>query len=518
MRPLILLTLATVATLAGCGGAPAPTSTPSSAPAQAAAPADAGLTVLHQPSSSPIVELRFVFRAGSAYDPPGREGTAWLLAHLLTEGGTQDLTYPELLSRLYPWAAQIGTQVDKEQLTIVARVHREHVDAFYPLLRDVLLAPRLDAADFERLRTQAVTRLTQNMRTANDEELAKLVLEAQLFAGTPYAHPSIGTEAGLKALTLDDLKAWRATALTRDRLVIGLGGAADDALVARVRQDFAGLPAHGTLPDATPAPAPPPTKPRLIVIDQPQAGATAMAFGHVADFDRRSADFPAMALAASYFGEHRQFHGVLFQQIREKRGMNYGDYAYAEAFVQEGWGRMPRTNIARRHQHTSVWIRPVPNEDRHFALRIALRLFGGLVADGLTAEAVAATRQFLEGYVYLQLQTDQRRLGTAIDDAFYGLPEPYALGLGAGMKPLDAPAVKAALGRHLHPEALTIVVVTPDAAGFVDAVVGDAPSPKAYASPKPTEITDEDAIIARLPLGIGRDQVAILPAATLFAN
>lgn len=41
--------------------------------------------------------------------------------------------------------------------------------------------------------------------------------------------------------------------------------------------------------------------------------------------------------ATSCFGEHRQFHGIWMTEMREKRGLNYGDYAHAESFLQEGW-------------------------------------------------------------------------------------------------------------------------------------------------------------------------------------
>ncbi len=510
-RPLALAGLALALTLSACGSAP---EAPSSAPA--GAPAATPLTVVHQATASPIVELRFVFRAGSAYDPPGQEGAAWLLGHLMAQGGTEALTYPALLATLHPWAASIDVQVDRELLTFVARVHRDHVDRFYPIVRDVLLRPRLAADDFRRLKTQALTRLTQQVRTSDDEALAKLVLEATLFEGTPYAHPALGTEAGLGALTLDALKAHRRRALARDRLTVGLGGAADAALVERVRADLAALPAVADLPATVPPP--PPDAQRLIVVEQPNAGATAMALGHTLPVTRADPDYPALALAASYFGQHRQFHGVLFQQVREKRGLNYGTYAYAEAFRQEGWERLALTNIPRRHQFWSLWVRPVPHEDRHFTLRLVTWLFRALHAQGVPAADVAAVRDFLTGYVWLERQTDQRRLGDAIDDRFYGLNQPAAERLTRALATLDAPAVAEVIARRLRPDALTVVVVTKDAQAFADAVLADAPSPKAYASPKPAEVTDLDAKVAPLPLGFRPEQVRVVPAAELFAK
>ena len=51
-----------------------------------------GLTVLVQPSTRlPVVSFRLVARAGSVYDPAGKEGLARMTAELLTQGaGSRD--------------------------------------------------------------------------------------------------------------------------------------------------------------------------------------------------------------------------------------------------------------------------------------------------------------------------------------------------------------------------------------------------------------------------------------------
>ncbi len=499
--------LALVLLAAGCGATPETVTRP--APGLKVAPSTVALA-----TDSPIAEIRLVFRAGSAYDPAGKAGLAWLTAHAMVEGGTESLSYPELLETLHPWAASISVQVDREQVVVAARCHRDHLDAFYPVLRDVILKPRLAQADFDRIRQKATAKLTQEVRSANDEALSKLVLESVLFAGHPYAHPPLGTEAGLSAATLADVKAHRDATLTRARLTIGVAGAAG-GLLGRLQADLAALPAgHGAPAVAAPAA----DAYRLVVVEQPTAKSTAIAIGHTLPLVRGDADFPALALAASYFGEHRQFHGVLFQSIREARGMNYGDYAYVEAFRQEGWGRFPRTNVARTRQHFLVWIRPVPNADRHFATRIAMWNLRRLVANGIPEADFRTTRGFLDGYLYLQAQTDMRRLGYATDDRFYGLSTPYADGLRAAWKTLDAAQTGAAISRHIRPAAVTVVVITADAQGFVDAVLAEAESPKSYASPKPEAVLKEDAEIARLKLGFGEAQVQVIQASSLFAR
>lgn len=506
-----LLSLALVMFAVGCGGAPTQPAPPAATPA-----APAPIPVVLEPSSSPIVEIRIGFQAGSAFDPAGKQGMAALMARLMTEGGTQTLTNSALLETLQPWAASIRAQVDKERLVFFARCHRDHLEQFYPVFRDVLLAPRLGQKDFARLQQQSIDTISKEIRVANDEELSKLVLEATLYAGHPYAHPSIGTVAGLKAITLPDLTAHRAAVLTGDRAIIGLAGAADQALADRLRADLATLPATSAIPQTVP-PAPQDRK-QLVVVEQPGAQSAAISIGHHLDITRRHPDFPILTLVASWFGEHRQAHGQLYQTIRELRGMNYGSYAYVEAFRQEGWGRQPLTNLGRSRQYFSIWLRPVRHADRFFAVQIAYWNLARLLEAGLTADQFEKARAFLNGYVYLRQQSDMRKLGYAMDDRFYDLPKPYSEWLRAGWLAATPEMVNAKIQQHLANTALTTVVVVKDAAAFVAKFKAmDLPA-KTYASPKPEAITTEDATISKIPLGYVPEQITIIESKDLFAR
>ena len=45
--------------------------------------------------------------------------------------------------------------------------------------------------------------------------------------------------------------------------------------------------------------------------------------------------------------------GLLYDEMREKRGLNYGDYAYAEYFPQGMYLMEPNPNLVRHNQITS---------------------------------------------------------------------------------------------------------------------------------------------------------------------
>src|SRR5690606_30559691 len=63
----------------------------------------------------------------------------------------------------------------------LGRVHKDHADAFIPLFLDVILAPRLDAADLSRKKSEALSYLQNELRQSNDEALQREALEIAIF-------------------------------------------------------------------------------------------------------------------------------------------------------------------------------------------------------------------------------------------------------------------------------------------------------------------------------------------------
>ena len=159
-----------------------------------------------QTPNSPLVTLRVMFDTGSADDPAGKNGVNALTALMVGSGGTTELTYGELTTTLYPWAASIGAQYDKEVTTIIGEVHREHLEPFYEIFRDLIVAPRLDPADFERNRDFLTNAIVSTLRGNDDEELGKQTLNALLYDEHPYEATEMGTERGLASTTLDDVR------------------------------------------------------------------------------------------------------------------------------------------------------------------------------------------------------------------------------------------------------------------------------------------------------------------------
>lgn len=466
-----------------------------------------------QPGTSPLIVFRIMFMTGAAFDPPGKAGLASLTAAIVGEGGSRAKTYQQIVDAMYPMATSVGWQVDKEMTVFTGTTHVENLDRFYGLLKEMLLEPGFRQDDFTRVRDAAVNYLKVSLREGNDEELGKEYLYDLVYAGHPYGHHNGGAISALQKLTVHDVRAFYRDHYTRANLVIGLAGGYPKGFDAKVEADFAKLPAG--VADEIKFPAPMlPAGSRIAIVTR-DTRSTAISMGFPIDVTRASPDWPAVALAASYLGQHRSSYSHLYQRLREARGLNYGDYAYVEYFPRGMFQFTPDPNLARQQQIFQIWIRPVEVNTGVFTLRAALYEYDRFVREGLSRDAFDATREFLTKYSNVLTQTQSARLGYALDSRYYGIADYNSYMRGALAK-LTVDDVNRAIRQHLATDRMQIVIVTKDPKPFQDAVVKNTASPITYNSPKPKDIMEEDASITAYKLNVKPENVTVVPVDRVF--
>ena len=317
----------------------------------------------------------------------------------------------------------------------------------------------------------------------------------------------------VESITLDDLKSFWRMNYTRANLTIGLAGGYPGTFSDQVKKDFATMPA-GRRPIATrPAPA------RidglnLHLVNKPTRS-VAYSFGFPIEVKRGHPDYLPLLVAQSYLGPHRNSSGLLYQNIREIRGLNYGDYAYIEYFPRGMFQFEPDPNIARAQQIFQIWIRPVELPTAHFALRLAFHEVDRFIKTGLKPAEFEQARNFVSKNVNLLTKTKRAELGYAIDSAFYGIPE-YNRYVSDGLKKLTVADVNRAIKKHLQLDNLHVVAITPDAEALKKKFLSNEPSPMKYASTKPPELLEEDKLIEKRPLPFKPAKTYIIPVDRIF--
>lgn len=465
------------------------------------------------PNRAPLVSFRIIFMTGAANDPKGKEGVAALTAAMLSQGGSRAMTYEQIVEAMYPMDTSFGSQIDKEMTVFTGTTHLDNLDKYYSLISQMLLDPGFREDDFSRLKTDAINYLKVSLRESNDEELGKEYLYNIIYAGHPYEHNNVGRVSSLEKLTLEDVKAFYKTNYTQANLVLGLAGGYPKTFPDQVKASFAKLP-PGTAA-ATKYDDPKLSPGMRISIIQRETRATAVSLGFPIEVTRAEKDWPALAVVASYFGQHRSSNSYLYQRLRESRGLNYGDYAYIEYFPRGMFQFTPDPNLGRSTQIFQIWIRPVVPENGHFVLRAALYEYDKLVREGMSKEAFEATKEFLIKYNNILTQTQDAQLGYALDSRYYNIPD-YVGYMREQLTKLTLEDVNNAIRKYLKSDAMRIVMITKDAEGLREAIIAAKPSPLTYNSPKPKEITDEDKVIEAYKVNVKPEDVVIVSVDKVF--
>ncbi len=468
-------------------------------------------TVTLPSPESPLVAVRLMFDAGSIHDPAGKEGLAALTGLMVGEAGTRQRDYSALVDLLYPMAAAINVSTDREVTLIAGEIHREKLDEYAALLREVVLEPAFAESDFTRNKEQLEAYLTTTLRASNDELLGLETLQQVLFDGHPYEHAPEGTVAGLDSITLDDIKAFYERHYTQASLMLGVAGGYPDGFLDSMTGALSALPV-GTSETAE-LPEPPPVEGRDFTIVEKSTGSVGIQFGYPIAVTRADDDYFPLMVANSFLGEHRTFHGRLMQQLRGKRGLNYGDYSYIEYYFQPPFTNTPTPNVPRRLQYFSVWVRPVVPNTAHFALRNAIYEVERLIAQGMTQEEFELTRDYLINYSKLWAQTLPDRLGFLMDSRFYGT-DYFIDEIDERLKALTLEEVNAAISRYIQADDFKAVLVTDGAEAVRAALEGDEPSPMPYNAPPEAEVVEEDKLIEGL--SVKSDEITIVAVDTMF--
>jgi zinc protease len=378
-----------------------------------------------------------------------------------------------------------------------------------------LLRPGFREEDFARLHEQQANALVLDLRSNNEEELGKERLQELIFRGSDYGHTCLGTVAGVEALTLDDVREWVTTRFTRANLIAGLAGDWPQDARSKLVEALNALPAGEPAPGPTAAARP--QDGISIEIIEKDTRSIAISFGHPIEVTRTHSDFAALWLARAWLGEHRASQGRLFQRLREVRGLNYGNYAYVEAFPRGMYQFFPDPNLGRRAQIFEVWIRPVAPEHGIFALKAALYEVRKLIEHGLNADQFEETQTYLMKNIFVTTKTQDQQLGYALDSRWYSMGD-YVETLRSAIGALTVDEVNAAVKRHLSGENLQVVMIAKDVATLRDELLAGALTAIEYGSPKPDDVLSEDQEIGAIDLRLAPERVTITPVDQVFAR
>jgi zinc protease len=387
----------------------------------------------------PMFDLRLTFAAGSSQDD-GVPGLATLTNAMLNEG-VPGKDVGAIAAGFEGLGAEFGNGAYRDMAVASLRSlsAKEQREPALALFAEVLGQPTFPEEALARIKNQLLAGF--EFQKQNPGKLASLELFQRLYGDHPYAHPSDGNAESIPAIEREQLAAFHARAYAAGNAVIALVGdlsrAEAEAIAAQVS---AALPQGPALPRIA-QPQPPTPGPSHIEFPSNQTHLMIAQLG----IDRRDPDYAALYLGNQIFGGGG-FGTRLMSEVREKRGLTYGVYSGFSAMQARGPFMINLQTRAELSQGT---------------LALVKQLLADYLQSGPTQEELDNAKRELAGSFPLSTASNADIVGQLASMGFYDLPLSYLDDFVRDVQALSVEQVKAAMAKHLDPEALLVVTAGP---------------------------------------------------------
>ncbi len=394
----------------------------------------------------PLVSMDLNFEGGSMLDPKGKEGLAGVCMAMLTEG-TQVLDKIQYAEALADVASNVGSYAGDDSLGLSLSSLTKHLDTTFALFAQTLLTPGFRASDFDRMVKRRIENVKQSK--GNPASVAGRVTGPVLY-GIEHPFGTVVTEDSLKAITLDDCKAFAASWLKPTSAKLFVVGDLTEAQVRGMFDGAGGLLStwKGAGPKVPALPAPKGPAGRIFFVNVPGAAQSQVSMMHFGP-KRTAPDYFANSMMAAVFGGG--FSSRINMNLREDKGYSYGargGFGYTKTYGTFNASASVRTDS------TYQTLLEIDREVKE--LWKGTRL---VTTDELEREKQGAILG-LPG----RFQTAQAALGQYRGLVYFGLPLDYYNAFVAGIGRVNAAQVKTVAQKQLKPgQAVYLIVGDGDA-------------------------------------------------------
>ncbi len=392
---------------------------------------------LQEDHELPFINGAVLIPGGSEEEDPAKAGLAGLYAGTWRTSGSTKMDGDAMDDLLESEAAHIETEADEDSTAVAWDSLKDNADQVFALALDLLLHPKFSEEKLALAQQQEATgivRRNDDEGQIADREAAKLVYGVN----SPYTRqPEIST---IGAVTVADLRAWHARTIG-GKLIVGVSGDFDsEAMEAKLRAAFEGLPPVKPTParhDQFPGP-----KPGVYFIDKQDVNQSNIEIVGLG-IDRRNPDVPSLAVMNDILGGG--FASRLFQKVRTEMGLAY----------EVGGG------MSFGYDHPAVFrvVALTKSEKTVETTRETLKQISEVNTTPFTdVELKRAKDNILNSFLF-RYDTPEKVLAERERLEFYGYPADYLETYRAALEKVTLADVAAVAKKYIHPDKLAILVV-----------------------------------------------------------
>ncbi|QZD94770.1 M16 family metallopeptidase [Qipengyuania gelatinilytica] len=361
-----------------------------------------------QRDAVPATYVTMSFNAGSAADPVGMRGLEDLTMNLFDEG-TADMTSQEIAEERERLGLTISTGGGSDRSTFTLSALSSNLTPSLELMSDIIRNPAFNEADLERVRTQTITGIRQQMKSPNG--IAFRAMPAEIFGeANPYGGAS--TVESVSAITRADLSAFKDRWIRPDNgevFVVSDKPLAE--VVASLNAVFgdwnAPAAAKGTKTFAATGQATQGN--RIILYNRPNSPQSYIVGAQLTPLDARDENYIDFTNANNSLGGN--FLARLNMNLRETKGWSYGYRGGAQTFEN---AVVYFTAGGVQADRTGDSLAEVRREISEF-----------LSTRGVTDEELARNVASEVGELPGRFETSGSVLGALQNNALYGRPDDY---------------------------------------------------------------------------------------------
>jgi len=380
------------------------------------AEAESEVSVHVHPFDGDQVTVVIGVRAGSAHDPVGQEGLAWLTAEQVRNSG-------ELRSRISELGGRLAVDIGGEVVVFTLEVPTVASADAVAVLAESLVKPVFSEESFEVSKAESVQWLNEGLGSSA-ARLAEEAFGLWVYQGHPYGHAAQGRAGVLATLTLQDVQRFFERRYIRPALAIAHTGNLPEEAARTLQATLSQRPAR-LYTDVTPRPISPVRDLQVMAVIHP-GSASGVYLGHPIDVKVGDMDWAALIVARAAIAPA----------------------ASLDALIGEG-----------HLQHTvGLWFSADTEQSPRGLLDAAITEVSTWVSEGVDEAAFEAAKRRL----LARIENAQAVPGTALKETVEGvlLRHPDSLSaLRSQLESLALADVNAVLAERVDPGALRVVVL-----------------------------------------------------------
>ncbi len=322
---------------------------------------------------------------GSRHEQPEESGLSHFIEHMLFKG-TKRRTSKELASELESLGGSLNGFTSREQTCYHARFLDKHMETAIDVLADLTCNATITSTHIGREKQVVCEEIKESLDNPSDH--IHDVFARSFWGKHPLGQPIMGSERNIKSLSRSRvLEFFSSHYRTESIVVAACGSISHDALVNSVARKF--KLRRGAAAAATAAER---TTHRNLIVERDKNNQTHFCLGFPAPGYDSKEKISILALS-SYLGGGMS--SVLFQKIREDRGLAYSVYTYSDFYRDSG---IFGTYLATDKLHIEK------------ALAIILTEMRKLKRQKLASNVLAKLKSQMQGHLILGMESTTSRM------------------------------------------------------------------------------------------------------------